>query len=103
MEWQPIESALESLPYEEHKVGEKLVRYYAHALVYGPTWEGDFHHSPYCPEKGGGFTGERQVAIAHTWSGKGFWTISAPGPGDYDEYVKPTHWMPLPPPPKENQ
>lgn len=99
MEWQPIETALEKLAYEERDVQGEAVRYYEAALVCGPTWEGDYSQSPYWPERGGGFTGESLTAIAHTWSGKGFWTIWAPGPSDYDEYIKPTHWMPLPPPP----
>lgn len=96
--WQPIETFPGDHPWS-HLGGGTDTRYYAEALVYGPTWNGAMFDSPWKPEPGSGFTGEASTFIASTYSGAPCWTCANPGPGDYDEYVKPTHWMPLPEPP----
>lgn len=101
-EWQPIETLnFEDLPFWTSEVIGPETKYYEGILVYGPTWEGDWHQSPYSPDKGGGWTGSCTKAIATTWTGRGFWTVDHPCPGDYEEYIKPTHWMPLPNPPAD--
>jgi hypothetical protein len=91
--WQPIETALDRLKWEYYGGSEE--RFYEEALVYGPTWAGGWGDSP----SDGNFTGECKIAIASTYSGCGYWRIPSAGPGDYDEYIQPTHWMPLPDPP----
>ena len=100
-EWQPIETFPGDHPWEH--LGSSDTRFYQEALVYGPTWEGGHYDSPYKPDASSGFSGEPAIFIAHTWSGAPCWTCYNPGPGDYDQYVRPTHWMPLPSPPVEDK
>lgn len=100
-EWQQIGTFPGDAPHwlsPYRKPEEPEVRYYDPVLVYGPTWEGGWGQS--WPEDGGDFwNGEPRIAIATTYTGKGFWTIVSDAPGDYDTHIKPTHWMPLHPPP----
>ncbi len=96
-EWQDIESAFESLQY--NRIGGGETRYFEDALIYGPTWESSHYLSDYPKDGGGGWTGEPVIAIASTYDGAGFWTKSSDGPSDYDLFIQPTHWMPLPEPP----
>lgn len=95
-EWQPIETFPEDYPHwtSEYDIKNPKTKYYNPCLVAGPTWEGP---SGYYPSDGdNNWTGDVRIAIAHTWGGNGYWIVESDAPSDYDTYIKPTHWMPLP-------
>jgi len=96
--WRPIETALTDAPhwFSEYDKTEPKTRYISEVLVWGPTWEGGWDHSPYDKDATDMWTGEPDIFIASTWEGAPCWKTSNPGPEDYDQYVRPTHWMPLP-------
>lgn len=99
--WRLIETAMTEAPhwFSEYDKNESRTRHISEVLVYGPTWEGGWGESPYNSNAPGKWTGEPGVFIATTYDGAPCWRTSNPGPDDYDEYVQPTHWMPLPPHP----
>lgn len=98
MDWQPIDTAQDSLAFE--LVGpDKTTKIYEDAIVYGPTWEGGWDDDWPPRSAKNLWIGEPRIAIASTYEGLGFWTIVSDAPGDYDVYIMPTHWMPIPPAP----
>lgn len=100
MEWRPIETFEARL--EPSFCGDSGTKHYE-AIVYGPTWAGGWSASPFDKLPRDLWTGDPQVSIASTYEGQGFWTVDNPGPGDYDAYIKPTHWMPVPTAPPSRQ
>lgn len=93
-EWQPIETFFEQ--HTPHSLGGEAVHYDADVIVCGVEWQGV--DSPYNPA--GGRWGSRViVCIASTYLGAPCWTAVNPAPSDFDAYIRPTHWMPLPIPP----
>lgn len=94
--WQDIATAMTDAP---HWISDTGTRHISEVLVYGPTWQGGWEHSPYDKGVADMFTGESGIFIAYTYEGALCWTAFNPGPSDYDEHVRPTHWQPLPKPP----
>ncbi len=92
-EWQPIETFPGDTRYtsSENCPG---TRFYDDVLIYGPTWGGGWTQRPHDGDEF--WTGEAGVFKASTYSGQGFFRVCSSAPCDYDEYVRATHWMPLP-------
>lgn len=78
-EWQPVESA----PKDETSV-----------LLWG-SLDADWGMFPESPDA---FSGSPEMCIGY-WAGKGWHVPNHGGPGDYEQWCKATHWMPLPEPP----
>jgi hypothetical protein len=97
-EWQPIETAFANLPFKIIDYGEPF-KSFAPAMVYGPVWCGESVWSDYPNDTAKGEWRDPRVAIASTHEHARCWTIEQDAPSDYDVYIKPTHWMPLPEPP----
>lgn len=102
-DWQPIETAMTDAPHRFHDVQGRSVRYIDDVLVYGPCWKpvpgihADSPHDSNGPEH---WSGESDVWLASTYEDAPAW-VATQNNGDCftDDYIQPTHWMPLPPPP----
>ena len=99
MDWHPIETVWNDAPSEVLEANG--VRYIWRVLVFGHTWDGDPWRggSPYDQPTKGRWSDETTIVIAGSYEGAPCWTVESSGPNDYDEYIRPTHWMPLPAPP----
>lgn len=96
--WRPIETAAKDAPFWISDCG---TRHFRAVLVVGPTWTGGWRDHP---SEGGDFwTGPVKVTIADSYEGAGYWAVESSGPSDYEQYIRPTHWMPLPEPPRVEQ
>ena len=90
MRWLEISDFPGDTPFERFMGSD--TKHYDDILVWGPTWEGGWDESPF--DGGEKWTGTTVARVASTWSGQGFFTSKGNvGPYEYDEYIKPTHWM----------
>ena len=100
-QWRPIETAMTEAPHWCAEVQGRNVRYIKEVLVYGRAWEGGWNESPYDKDPADLFSGPPAVFMATYYQGAPCWIVSSSAPSDYDVYVRPTHWMPLPAPPAD--
>ena len=91
-QWRPIETFFEQN--EPHALHGSDPVYYENVLVYAATWDSAWD-SPY-DARGGRWGDDYKAYTASTYVGAPCWIATSDAPSDYDTYLKPTHWMPLP-------